>query len=237
MATATAPPQPRATRQWSLAIAFQEVFTAVVRLRSGRQAVTDSATFRAQIKRALQMAEQEARNGGYPPDDVKLALFATVAFLDESVLNSQNPVFADWSRMPLQEELFGVHVAGEVLFQNLKQILSRPDSAATADLLEVYELCLLLGYRGRYGGSGGGEIGQITEMVRQRIARVRGEQRLAPSVALPSEPPMRAAVDRWVRSLTFATIGTLVLCLLLFAIYFGVLHSGASDIRALVTRS
>jgi type VI secretion system protein ImpK len=237
MATAAVPPTQRAARQWSLAIAFQEVFTAIVRLRSGRQAVTDAGTFRAQIKRAIQVSEQEARNGGYPPDDVNLALFAAVAFLDESVLNSPSPVFADWSRMPLQEELFGVHVGGEVFFQNLKQILSRPDSAATADLLEVYELCLLLGYRGRYGASGGGELGQISELVRQRISRVRGERRFAPSVGLPNEPVARKAVDRWVRGLTFGAISMLVLSLLLFAGYFVVLHSGASDIRALVSRS
>jgi len=237
MATAVAPPRQRASRQWSLAVAFQEMFTAVVRLRSGRQAVTDAATFRAQIKRAIQMAEQEAQNGGYPPEDVKLAVFATVAFLDESVLNAQNPVFTDWSRMPLQEELFGVHVAGETFFQNLKQIMTRPDSAATADLMEVYLLCLLLGYRGRYGVSGGAEVGQISQAVRQRIARVRGEQFFAPSVGLPNEPPARKAVDHWVRGLMFTSIALLVLCILMFAGYFAVLHSGAADIRALVTRS
>jgi len=236
MATAVAPPPQRASRSWSLAVAFQEVFTAVVRLRSGRQAVTDAATFRGQIKRALQMAEQEARNGGYSPEDVKLAVFATVAFLDESVLNAQNPVFADWSRMPLQEELFGVHVAGETFFQNLKQILSRPDSTATADLLEIYQLSILLGYRGRYGLSGGGEMTQIMDLVRQRIARVRGPLSFAPSVGLPNEPPARKAVDHWVRGLTIVAICMVVLCIVLFAGYYFLLNSGASEIRALVTR-
>ena len=237
MASAVAPPPQKTSRQWSLSVAFQEVFTAIVRLRSGRQAVTDAATFRAQMKRALQGAETDARNGGYPPDDVKLAVFASVAFLDESILNAQNPVFADWSRMPLQEELFGVHVAGEVFFQNLKQIMTRADSAVTADIMEIYLLCMLLGYRGRYGGSGGAEIGQISQAVRQRIARVRGEQRLAPSVYLPNEPPARKAVDHWVRGLMFTAIALLVLCVLMFVGYFAVLHSGAADIRALVTRS
>jgi type VI secretion system protein ImpK len=236
MATAVAPPPQRASRSWSLAVAFQEVFTAVVRLRSGRQAVSDAATFRGQIKRALQMAEQEARNGGYSPEDVKLAVFATVAFLDESVLNAQNPVLSDWSRMPLQEELFGVHVAGETFFQNLKQILSRPDSNATADLLEIYQLSILLGYRGRYGMSGGGELAQIMDLVRQRIARVRGPLSFAPSVALPNEPPARKAVDHWVRGLTVVAICMFVLCIVLFAGYFFLLNSGASEIRALVTR-
>ena len=48
-----------------------------------------------------------------------------VAFLDESILNSQNPLFADWPRKPLQEELFGTHIAGEVFFQNLQKLLGR----------------------------------------------------------------------------------------------------------------
>ena len=69
------------------------------------------------------MAEQEARSRGYTAEDMRLASFAVVAFLDESVLNLRNPVFADWPRQPLQEELFGHHVAGgDVL----------PESAATA---------------------------------------------------------------------------------------------------------
>ena len=52
---------------------------------------------------------------GYSAEDVKLAGFALVAFLDESVLASGNPVFADWPAKPLQEELFGTHVAGRNL--------------------------------------------------------------------------------------------------------------------------
>ncbi len=57
---------------------------------------------------------------------MQLATFAAVAFLDESMLNSQNPIFADWLRKPLQEELFGTHIAGETFFQNLQQLLGRP---------------------------------------------------------------------------------------------------------------
>ena len=45
-----------------------------------------------------------------------------VAFLDESILNLRNPVFADWPRKPLQEELFGHHMAGEIFFQNLQPL-------------------------------------------------------------------------------------------------------------------
>jgi len=42
---------------WNLALSFQEVFTAIVRLKSGRQTVTNAESFRAQIKQALRGAE------------------------------------------------------------------------------------------------------------------------------------------------------------------------------------
>ena len=51
-------------RGWNLALGFQEIFTAVVRLRYKRQAVLDAEIFRAQMRQALRAAEQEARSRG-----------------------------------------------------------------------------------------------------------------------------------------------------------------------------
>ena len=120
------------TRGWNLALAFQEVFTAIVRLRHNRQNVTNSEAFRAQMKQALMRAEQEGRSGGYKPEDVHQVLFAVVAFLDESVLGSRNPIFADWPRLPLQTELFGRQIAGEMVFRDLQSTLARPDARFSA---------------------------------------------------------------------------------------------------------
>ncbi len=74
------------------------------------------------------VAEQEARSRGCSPEDVKQVIFAVVAFLDESVLSSGNPVFANWPRLPLQAELFGHQLAGEIFFQELQKTLNRNDS-------------------------------------------------------------------------------------------------------------
>ena len=141
-------------RGWNLALGFQEVFTAVVRLRYNRQAVQDADTFRAQMRQALRVAEQDARSRGCSPEDVKQVIFGVVAFLDESVLSSGNPVFANWPRLPLQAELFGHQLAGEIFFQELQKALTRNDSPEAADLLEVYYLCLLLGFKGVRGRRG-----------------------------------------------------------------------------------
>src|SRR3712207_2923562 len=104
-------------RRGQLALTLQEAFTAVVRLRSNRQVAANVEAFRAQMKQVLAAAEQEARRIGYAGDDVRYALFALIAFIDESVLNSSQPMFADWGRRPLQEEVFGGHTGGELFFQ------------------------------------------------------------------------------------------------------------------------
>ena len=153
-------------RGWNLALGFQEVFTAVVRVRYNRQAVQDAETFRAQMRQALRVAEQDARSHGCSPEDVNQVIFGVVAFLDESVLSSGNPVFANWPRLPLQAELFGHQLAGEMFFQELQKALSRPDSQEVADLLEVYYLCLLLGFKGRYAA--GGDLRSIMSAIDQQ---------------------------------------------------------------------
>ncbi len=163
---------PHPGRGWNLALAFQEVFTAIVRLRYSRQAVSNAEAFRAQIKHALRVAEQEARTGGYSADEVRQVIFAVVGFLDESALSCRNPAFSDWPRLPLQAELFGHQLAGEVFFQELQSTLGRQDSSRVADVLEVYLLCLLLGFKGRYAA--GGDLRSIMATIRGKIQRVRG---------------------------------------------------------------
>jgi type VI secretion system protein ImpK len=221
-------------RTENLALSFQEVLTAVVRLRANRQSVSDAETFRHLMREALKMASADAMRSGYNHDDIKLAAFATVALLDESILNSQNPLFADWPRKPLQEELFGIHVAGETFFQYTQQILSRNDSPEAADVLEVYYLCLLLGYRGRYSGGSSGELQATMDAIGAKIRRIRGTYKgLAPEWALPHEAPQAVDADPWVKRLTWAAIACCALAVLLFVIFKITLSSDVSELRGL----
>jgi type VI secretion system protein ImpK len=217
------------TRGWNLALAFQEVFTAIVRLRSNRQQVTNAEAFRGQMKQALQRAEQEARSGGYKAEDVRQVLFAVVAFLDESVLGSRNPVFVDWPRLPLQTELFGHQIAGEVVFQELQKTLGRADSAETCDVLEVYGLCLLLGFRGRYAAAGAGDLQSLISAIQEKLRRVRGPSGpLSPRGLLPSDAVRVAHSDPWVRRLGILAISIVALTVIAFVIFKLILNSGLS---------
>jgi len=225
-------------RRENLALAFQEILTAIVRLRANRQAVSDAESFRGHMRHALQIADQEGRKRGYSAEEIQLATFAVVAFLDESILNSRNPLFADWPRKPMQEELFGTHVAGELFFHNLQKLLGQNDSVNLADLLEVHNLCLLLGFGGRYSVGGKGELRAIMEATAGKIRRIRGQfSALSPAWAPPDEGPVVARSDPWMRHLIFTAAACLILALGLFAGFKLSLSSGASDLRAMASTS
>ena len=219
------------TRTANLALHFQEPLTAVVRLRANRQGVSDAESFRRHMRTALEMSTGEAQRDGYGTEEIKLAAFAVVALLDESILNSRDPLFADWPRKPLQEELFGVHVAGETFFRNAHQFLARDDSPEVADVLEVYHLCLLLGYAGRFSAGGRGELQATADTIAAKIRRIRGAYRgLAPAWALPGDAPPAIGPDPWVKKLTLAAIGCAVLMVLLFIVFKLSLNSGLGEL-------
>ncbi|HLJ17608.1 MAG TPA: DotU family type IV/VI secretion system protein [Bryobacteraceae bacterium] len=219
-------------RPENLALIFQELLTVGERLRSNRQSVTDARSFRAQIWEAVRQAAEEARQRGYSGEDVELASFAAIAFLDESILNLRSPIFADWPRQPLQEERYGHHIAGEIFFQNLQKLLARSDSQELADLLEIYQLCLLLGFAGRYSMGGRGELRVFLQQTAEKINRIRRPSlAISPEAALPNEPMPSLGHDPWVKPILIGAIACFVLVIGLFVIFQVLLQSGVSNLR------
>ncbi len=218
-------------RALSLASIFQEVMTAVVRVRFRLHAVPDADVFRKQIRQLLQAPMQQAKAAGYDSQKIQSSVFTVVALLDESVLNLQDPVFAQWARRPLQEELFGGHLAGETFFLNLRGYLAEQDSQQLADVLELHCLCLLLGYRGRYALGDSGELYAMLRQARARIAKIRGVAAFGVRLPEPSAPSAPARRDRWTRSLLWTVCALACLLLLTFVIYSLVLSSGAAALH------
>lgn len=226
MTNAIVAEQPRAAAaghavRGELALSLQEAFTVAVRLRAGRQVATDAASFRVHIKQLLAAADQRARSIGYDGDTVKLAVYAFIALLDESVLTSGQPMFADWARQPLQEEVFGEHMAGENFFRTVQDLLGRQDSEAVADLLEVYQLCMLLGFHGRYGRGDPAGVQTVMSAVHAKIHRIRGgvPATFAPDWELPVDEKVAAGRDVLARRLGLAAAAAAALAALLFVFY------------------
>ncbi len=220
------------TRTASLASVFQEVLTAVVRVRARLQVVHNAETFRAQFRESLGPVMRRALALGYSNETVQASVFAVVALLDESVLNLQDAAFASWARRPLQEELFGGHLAGETFFYNLRGYLSQPDSPQLADVLELHCLCLLLGYRGRYALVDSGEMHAMLQQARARIERIRGSSALLAIDATEARPEFKRGLDFWSKCLLWTATALTSLLLILFLAYSISLNSGLSGLQS-----
>lgn len=217
-------------RTQNLASCYENSITTILRLGSQQQALQNSQVFRTNIRTALRAAMEQARTLGYSSEMIQLSFAAVVGFLDESVLMLQSPTFADWPQRPLQEELFGHHRMGEVFFENLRSLLSRPDAQETIDCLEVYLLCLLLGYRGRYALGGGGEIETFIRQMREKIGRFRGQMLFLRPGAPPPKLKHASSVDRWSRGLGVAALCLFLAMLAAFGGFWFALSSGVSQL-------
>ena len=234
--SSSAPPPPAPAgpvRRGQMAILLQEALTIAVRLRADRQVAASADAFREQIKGLLSVVDRDARRLGYGGDDVRLSIYAVIAFLDEIVLASRQPMFQGWNRRPLQEEIFGDHVAGETFFLNLAELGNRQDSEDLADVLEVYQTCLLLGFRGKFASNPEGLEGLLNG-VAERIRRIRGAPPLVgPDAPLPQgESPPRLR-DPWIFRLGVTTLVVFILAVVLFALFRWSLGSAVNELEAL----
>jgi type VI secretion system protein ImpK len=219
-------------KQDNLALSVQEVLTVIARLRSNPGQVVSVEAFRSNVLNHLQTADSAARRAGYSGDDTKLAIFATVALLDESVLNSTNRVFADWHKEPLAQTLFRTVRAGDQVFDRIQTLLARDDSESLADVLEVYQLCLLLGFSGKYHNADAPELDSIKQALARKITRIRGHAGPLPPTldfslgAIPSAPK-----DPWIRRLVWTVAILAVTCLVCFTGFLYWLNAGVERIQ------
>ncbi|MBV9504954.1 MAG: type IVB secretion system protein IcmH/DotU [Acidobacteriia bacterium] len=181
------PARTLASRGERLALLYQGILTAIVRIQSGKQPIADVAAFRRQMETLLSEIEREGIKVGYRNADIQDSHYLAIAFLNEVIQRSNDPNRSQF--LPLTAKAFPQAVAGEQVFERLNSIRARRDSPELADLLELFYLCFLLGYEGRYGVGGRAELDGLMEDLRDQIERIRGRQTaLSPEAALPVRP-------------------------------------------------
>lgn len=99
-----------------------------------------------------------------------------------------------------------------------------------ADTMSLYSLCLELGYQGRYGLGGSGQLQQLLRLALDKIERIRGAARLMPPLAPPEIPPARAG-DPWAKTFLITTCLLAVLTVIAFGGFEFLLGSGVSQVQ------
>jgi len=123
------------------------VFDLILRLKAG--IVAPSNDLRPKIASMLTDFENRAERYRFSSKITQVAKFALAAFVDETVLSSNFNLKEEWEKNPLQLEYFGESLAGNKFFEKLAAMIKQVD--VTADAVEIYYVCMLLGFKGRYG--------------------------------------------------------------------------------------
>jgi type VI secretion system protein ImpK len=124
-----------------------ETLMLILQLRSTNN-YGDANTLKTRVSELFERFERDARSAVIDNEKVRSAKFALVAFLDETIISSTWAQKDEWLAEPMQIKMFDTFNAGEEFFDNLHQLRQR--SSVNADILEVYYLCLALGFKGKY---------------------------------------------------------------------------------------
>lgn len=183
-------------------------------LLKNRWVPTGADELRSRIKEFLGTVERGARKLGQsgadvPAEDVYLAKYAFCALVDETVLSSHSAIRDAWARRPLQLELFGDQLAGENFFVRLDEL--RREGAPRVQVLEVFHMCLLMGFQGKYLIEDGTEkLGFLCDRLGDEIAHHKGRRGgFAPHWQAPDTVMnrLRGEVPLWVVASLFALAG------------------------------
>ena len=178
----------------------KDFISMVLMVRRGQQAQSIDA-FMHSVDDFFREIEQEGHQAGYTAEQIKDTQYMLCAFIDESVLNAPNSNIRQHIELhPLQYKYFGVHLAGEGVFDKLETL--RRDVRTHLDVLEVYHLCLALGFQGKFRLDKGDELRYLINTLGQDIARYRKAlpNELAPQWQLPDQVGqlLRYEVPLWV---------------------------------------
>jgi type VI secretion system protein ImpK len=179
-------------------------------LLRAKQGPSDSDAFRSHIKEFLTGLERGATKLGSSAEDVHLCKYAFCATVDEAILMSQFKVRDAWQRQPLQLQFFGEQLAGEQFFAKLEAL--RREGAPRVQILEVFHMCLLMGFQGKYLMEGSEKLNYLTARLGDEIAHLKGSRAtFAPHWAPPDQirNRLKNEVPLWVIASVFALLGVL----------------------------
>lgn len=139
---------------------------------------------RQRVSALLDQMAVRGAEAGLTRDDVEDARYAIVAFIDEQIFQSPWSGKQDWLLEPLQLVYYNENTAGEGFFQRLQAIESRPERM---HVLQVYYLCLALGFQGMYAVKSPDARNAFVEGLAAKIARAMPASDVASPHGVPPD--------------------------------------------------
>jgi type VI secretion system protein ImpK len=178
---------------------------------------------RQRINVLFSSMSQRGKQAGIADVDLRDATYAIAALMDEQLLRSNWSGRTAWMAQPLQLTYFNENTAGEGFYQRLTALEQTPGKE---HLVQIYYLCVALGFKGRYAVAGVGDLNAEQEHARNVVAqRLPNSEVLSPSGYARSNLPLGRR-----RQPPTVIIGAAVCigCIVLFVVLKVILSSTAS---------
>ena len=152
-------------------------------LKSGNFPANE-VTFNERVDQFLATLDRVGSTFAKPSGHIIDAKYAFCALLDEIMLSPSSPLRERWQQNPLQLRLFGEHLAGEGFFSRLDRL--RMDVMTNIEVIELFHVCILLGFQGKYVLEGRERLESLTARIGHEISSIRGRGvGMAPNWRLP----------------------------------------------------
>ena len=211
-------------KEKSLSDYCADCFMLILQLRSIVD-YGDAGLLRQRVLELLDEFERKSLSSGIQHNKIQAAKFALTAFIDETIIGSDWENKTEWLAEPLQLKLFSCFNAGEEFFVRLNQLKER--IRENIDVLEVYFLCLSLGYKGKYLMEAPEQVRSIIDDLNQDLNQYLGKpvEILSPNGRPHDEivNVVKEKVPLWVIIVAAFALG------LFFYLIMSVLISGEAD--------
>jgi len=202
------------------------IFDLILRLKAG--IVAPSNDLRPKVASMLEDFEKRAERYRINHKIVQVSKFALAAFVDETVLMNNFPMRDQWEKYALQLEYFGEQLAGNKFFEKLQAMLGQIE--VTKDAVEVYYVCMLLGFKGRYAVY---EQEKLLAIMQQTANALVKAGKIVPVELSPHwlandqpEPPKKRSMPVWAK---LTALGGLGIAFIIYLVMFVVASSYLKD--------
>lgn len=169
----------------------------------------DKDQFSNSVKKFFVRVTSDALAQGIGLEDVETAKYAFCTTVDELILASPCTDFrSQWQLRPLQLDIFNSQVGGDEFFMRLEQLRAQGKSRLHA--LEVYHLCLLLGFQGKFAIEGDEKLEAITARLLDEITFLKGKRTsFSPHWAAPDKirHSLRRYIPIWLPAMVIGAVG------------------------------
>ncbi len=196
------------------------------------QALPPAEELQRRVSAMFDQMGRRCREVGIPEEDFNEARYAIAAFIDEQVLRADWPGRAQWLNRPLQFLYFNENTAGEGFFQRIATLQTQQHRL---HVLEIYYLCLALGFQGKYAARQGEGMAPVLDQVAAEVSRALPPSDVISPHGEPREP-LRNLVQRE-RPIVALSLGFFGIALAVFIVLKVILLANTSSTTTKMTKS